>query len=131
MKAKSPIFIKIPTKIAFFTITFLTTFHLSFAQEQDKLEIPLTIEKTQATENNLLPAPYVDGRRIKFTTYEEDFLRITLRQPSSNQRITVHDGLLIDGDHEIILDWSQFRPGLYIIEIHSSKYFVRKQIRLI
>lgn len=129
--AKSIISLRILIAIVSIAIPCLFTFNISSAQEPESFEIPPKIENNQELDYKHLPEPYVDGRRIKFSTYEEDYLRIILRPVGRNNRITVHDGFLIDGEHELVLDWSRFRPGFYIIEIHSSKYFVRKQLRLI
>jgi hypothetical protein len=131
MRAKSSIWLSFLSGNVLILITCLFSLYIASAQDVKNFEIPLILEKSQEIRKDLLPEPYVDGRRIKFSTYEEDFLRITLRPVGRNNRITVHDGFLIDGEHEIILDWSRFRSGFYIIEIHSSKYLVRKQIRLI
>jgi membrane-bound acyltransferase YfiQ involved in biofilm formation len=78
-----------------------------------------------------VPDPIVVNNKIVFRTYEDDFLKITIKKIGAVNKILVHDGFLAKGTHELTIDSRLMKPGFYIIEIHSSRYIVRKRLQLL
>lgn len=88
-------------------------------------------DSTDTITKDSLPDPVADGRKITFSTYEDDFVKITLKKLGAVNKFLVHDGFLVAGDHELLLDSRLVRAGFYIIEIHSSRYVVRKRLQIL
>ncbi|PKL84548.1 MAG: hypothetical protein CVV22_12465 [Ignavibacteriae bacterium HGW-Ignavibacteriae-1] len=87
-------------------------------------------DSTETNAVDSVPDPVVINNRIVFKTYNDDFLKITLKKIGAVNKILVHDGFLAKGTHELIVDSRLMKPGFYIIEIRSNRYLVRKRLQL-
>ncbi|MBE2188688.1 MAG: hypothetical protein KGZ71_02675 [Desulfobulbaceae bacterium] len=106
------------------------------SQNNDKIEEndKITYFQQDSTDTDVVdsvPDPIVVNSKIVFKTFDDDFLKITLKKIGAVNKILVHDGFLRKGTHELTIDSRLMKPGFYIIEINSRRYIVRKRLQLL